>query len=220
MTNTNFKAQVRVFQDLAGYFAFLCSARCCFNMDDYYEDYDWSEELYESDVGQEEARRSNKRRHGIVIRTSGSSDEDEPREGPRVPLKSLPAKTFYPRGKSSSISTSRKHKRTRDAYILPGDVSAHRTNKENRATKQLVTSSASVDGRNSSSDEITKSTALQQLEKTNKLLGELIDRVKSTENRLKGLEEKYLSSLSSSSSSSTPKRSSRKKDVPREIRVS
>ena len=56
---------------------------------------------------------------------------------------------------------------------------------------------------------------VEQLKKTNKLLGELLNRVKSTEDCLKGLEDKCLSSLlSSSSSGSTPKRSYRKREVP------
>ena len=178
-------------------------------MDGYYEDCEnWSEDLYEShdesDKEQDEYRR---RRRGIVIRTSGSSDEEYPRS-PRVPLKSLPSKAFYSKRKSSTTSSScisRRHKHTHNGNETPA-----RTDKENQATKQ----SAPV----SSVDEVN---TVEQLKKTNKLLGELLDRVKSTEDRLKGLEDKCLSSpLSSSSSGSTPKRSNRKREVPREVRVS
>ena len=186
-------------------------------MDGSYEDYNnYSEDLYDSDGGQDEAWRDARRYAGIVIGTSGSSDEDEPRAEPprsqRMPLKSLSAKSFYRRGKSStsscsSSSVSRRHKRM---------------DKENQVTPWWSVPSSSGKSSNCSSDEVTKSSAVKQLEHTNKLLGELLERMKSTEDCLKGLEDKYLSSTLSSSSSngSTPKRSSRKKEVPREVRVS
>ncbi len=62
---------------------------------------------------------------------------------------------------------------------------------------------------------------LKELEKTNALLSKLLGRMKKTEERVRGLEDKIVSSASSSSSStSTPRRPpSRRKNVPPEVRV-
>ena len=58
------------------------------------------------------------------------------------------------------------------------------------------------------------------MKKTNGLIASLARKMKRHENRLQAIENKISDSALSSSSSATPKRSSDKKDVPCEVRVS
>ena len=73
----------------------------------------------------------------------------------------------------------------------------------------------------SQSRTVVENHTLKELQKTNELLSQLIGRMKKTEERVRGLEDKVVSASSSNSSSDvTPKRSqSRHKDVPPEVRV-
>ena len=102
-------------------------------MDSYNEDCaNWSEDLCEShDESDKEQDKYRRRCRGIVIRTSGSSDEEYP-HSLRVPLKSLPSKSFYSKRKSSTSSSciSRRHKHTRNGLSAPA-----RTDQVNQATK-------------------------------------------------------------------------------------
>lgn len=96
--------------------------------------------------------------------------------------------------------------RTATARILSGLTREKAKGKERRSEKD------SADGK-----------VMSELKEMNKILLGLSDRLKKTEKRMKTMEEKITSPGPSSSSSSgiclTPK-SSRKKDVPQEVRVS
>lgn len=82
------------------------------------------------------------------------------------------------------------------------------------ATARLLTGLKDKKKQGGKDDEV-----MCELKEMNKILLSLSERMKKTEKRMKTMEEKITSTSPSSSSCVTPK-SSRKKDVPQEVRVS
>ena len=156
-----------------------------------------------------------------VLQTSDSSDDDEDQRKKQLPLrsgKSPRADTRLPLTSSVSMrkqgsSSSKPPQQTNRAKLKEVNANINQESRHTISTSETRSHSptATVEGQ-----------TLKELEKTNMLLGKLVDRMKKMEERVRRLEDSIISS-SSTSSSSTPKRSQalgRRKNVPPEVRVS